>query len=307
MIYLTGAKMILADSTEVGQEIGRGRYGTVYKAQSKYGMTVAAKKFNSVSDNSKACMEFHNAVRQSVTCEHENILKIINTIPENENKDAWIIMEYAEYGDLAAFVKGYFTELGGLPTESKLKSQIAEGLKYLHDIQIVHRDIKPENIMVTKSNRNNEIILKIGDFGIAKFLEINKSTCSTNCGTLPYKAPEFWLKTRDDGLSYGKSVDIFSLGLTYLALHQAKEGEDLHPCIEDSDDDDVRRMNKNMSIANIMTNRHNYKQPELMVIRDRQNDSYKVKVLKQLIRDMTKFSPEQRPDINEVTDRLRQM
>ena len=67
---------------------------------------------------------------------------------------------------------------------------------------IIHRDIKPANIFVSKRGD-----YKLGDFGIAKISD-NSIISGTRVGTPTYMAPEIY-----SGESYGKEVDIYSLGL----------------------------------------------------------------------------------------------
>jgi serine/threonine protein kinase len=55
----------------------------------------------------------------------------------------------------------------------------------MHNHKIVHRDIKLENIFVRKIDKSS-LVCKIGDFGLARFVEI---TASSNCGTQNYMAP----------------------------------------------------------------------------------------------------------------------
>lgn len=40
-------------------------------------------------------------------------------------------------------------------------TQLAEGLNYLQQMQLIHRDIKPANILI------NEGVIKIADFGFS--------------------------------------------------------------------------------------------------------------------------------------------
>ena len=64
-------------------------------------------------------------------------------------------------------------------------NQLIRGLEAIHRHNIVHRDIKPENIFVRRTDKNG-LVCKIGDFGLARFLEVN---ANSNCGTQNYMAP----------------------------------------------------------------------------------------------------------------------
>ena len=89
---------------------------------------------------------------------------------------------------------------------TQLTFQIAVGILFLHNMEIIHRDIKPGNIMV----KNNTI--KIGDFGFAtkdKFAE-------TNLGSLPYQAPEIFVA--DEGKAYDNKVDVWALNTIFYRL-----------------------------------------------------------------------------------------
>ena len=65
---------------------------------------------------------------------------------------------------------------------------VLSGLKFLKDsLSVTHRDVKPSNILV-KKNQDDQIEIKLCDFGIAGNL-IN-SLAKTNVGCKPYMAPE---------------------------------------------------------------------------------------------------------------------
>ena len=79
---------------------------------------------------------------------------------------------------------------------------IAQALVLCDKKNIIHRDIKPDNIMVSASGD-----YKLVDFGIARNME-RASQASTKAGSYPYMAPEVQMHQH-----YGKSVDIYSLGI----------------------------------------------------------------------------------------------
>jgi serine/threonine protein kinase len=68
--------------------------------------------------------------------------------------------------------------------------QIIEGIKYLHDNDIVHRDVKPENILMTDLSPMARVVLT--DFGSAKRLNSANGLVrmhTVNVGTTEYRAP----------------------------------------------------------------------------------------------------------------------
>lgn len=89
---------------------------------------------------------------------------------------------------------------------------IVDGIKYCHDLNIAHRDLKPENLLYL--SEDDESIIKISDFGLAKLLDSSDKMMSTVCGTPSYLAPEII-----SGNKYTTQCDIWSIGvILYLLL-----------------------------------------------------------------------------------------
>lgn len=119
----------------------------------------------------------------------------------------YIVMEYADGGDLAAKIKDrktYFTENEILHTFI----QLALAVKYIHDRKVLHRDLKAQNIFLMKDGT-----VKLGDFGIARVLENTFQLCHTRIGTPYYLSPEIC-----EGKTYNSKTDIWSLGCILYEL-----------------------------------------------------------------------------------------
>ena len=110
-----------------------------------------------------------------------------------------------------------------------LMRQIAKGIAFLHQNNIVHRDIKPGNILLKSCN--GYAVVKLGDFGLSKFLDPDDMTSamSSNVGTLTFKAPEFWDRQPDERVRYHRNIDVYAAGLTFTAMLQAKPDHSLVP------------------------------------------------------------------------------
>ncbi|KAI8918535.1 kinase-like domain-containing protein [Powellomyces hirtus] len=85
-------------------------------------------------------------------------------------------------------------------------AEITQGLKHIHDLNLVHLDLKPGNIFITLGGT-----LKIGDFGLAARAPVSRF--DDREGDRTYIAPEI---LRD--LTFGKPADVFSLGLIILEI-----------------------------------------------------------------------------------------
>lgn len=98
--------------------------------------------------------------------------------------------------------------------------QLAEALRYAHQMDVIHRDIKPSNIMLGKDGRS----IKILDFGIARVAETDalqaqqlKTQIGQVLGTPRYMSPEQALGHELDGRS-----DLFSVGVVLYELITGK-------------------------------------------------------------------------------------
>ena len=116
-------------------------------------------------------------------------------------------MEYLNSGTLSDVL-----ERNGMP-QMKIAldwlTQIARGLKAIHDAGVIHRDIKPENILFDRNGR-----IKISDFGISTDNETPDFPVDSLTGTINFLCPEYISKGVCDHRG-----DIYAWGVTaYLLL-----------------------------------------------------------------------------------------
>ena len=193
-----------SDLYEMKEVIGKGKFGVVNLGiHRKTGQQVAIKILN--KENIKT-LEDKELVQIEIgilkLCHHPNIVRLLDHL---ENTDyIYIVTEYIEGGTLGQYFKKKkfnFSERQAM----NIMSQLASGVKYLHQYGIVHRDLKPDNIMITQQNEYG--VIKIMDFGLSKIVSPHEKMVD-GYGTLSYVAPEVLLRT-----PYNKEVDIWSMGV----------------------------------------------------------------------------------------------
>jgi serine/threonine-protein kinase len=193
---------------EIQAELGRGGFGTVFRAfDPTVGRLVALKVL--VSDAGKDLVtRFRTEATAAGNLRHENIVTIYEF--GDDKGLAFIAMEYLEGEDLQKVL------VSGKPLtlleKISIMTQAAAGLDCAHRHGVVHRDVKPANIRLLPDGR-----VKIMDFGIARLIRDAGVARLTRrghlLGTLLYMAPEQLMGSDTDALS-----DIFAYGVTFYEL-----------------------------------------------------------------------------------------
>jgi len=189
---------------EVLGELGQGAMGTVYQARDPLiDRVVAIKTINlSLALDEKEEYEgrFYQEAKAAGGLNHPNIVTIYDVGKSGDV--AYIAMELLDGCEL----RDILDEEPILPLEQVLDivAQVAEGLHYAHEHDIVHRDIKPANVMVLRNGH-----AKITDFGIARmaFSAVRTQTGMV-LGSPKYMSPE-----QVKGKEIDQRSDVFSLGV----------------------------------------------------------------------------------------------
>lgn len=129
-----------------------------------------------------------------------------------ESDKLYIVTELAKGGDIGAKVKRHLSRKE-LMSEEMIWGffiQICQGLRNIHNANILHRDIKAANIFLVTARE-----VKIGDLGVAKITK--GGMAHTQIGTPYYMSPEIWRNR-----PYNKKSDIWSLGCLLYELASLK-------------------------------------------------------------------------------------
>ena len=135
---------------------------------------------------------------------HENIIRLLNIIKAENNKDLYLVFDYMET-DLHAVIRANILQE---IHKQFVIYQLLKGLKYIHAGELIHRDLKPSNILL-----NSECHAKIADFGLARSVAFKEDEGSAPVlteyvATRWYRAPEILLGST----KYTKAVDMWSVG-----------------------------------------------------------------------------------------------
>ncbi|KAI9591449.1 kinase-like domain-containing protein [Syncephalis fuscata] len=224
------------------QQLGAGGFGEVYYGETRCNkMPIAAKISKKQKAKGAANNDHFNIFDEEkdmiiAAQEHSSIIKLVGA--HNTELHSYLILEYLNGGNLFNYCMCH----GPLPEQEAkyIFQQILNGVKHLHDRNIVHLDIKLENILLRQHAKYPSIV--ITDFGLARKLVLKNPTINGICGTIGYMAPDVILRSKNSNQlikdilkkkrslknilcgsqfteqGYGKDADQWSLGVTLHAL-----------------------------------------------------------------------------------------
>ena len=149
---------------------------------------------------------------------NDNVIRLYQILNDNKKDKTYLIMELAQKGPLVTLNekngvfcinKNYKDDIYDEKLMKKWILDIAKGLKFLHENNVVHRDIKSDNILIDKNGN-----CKIADFGCSIKLKNNQADLfSKTEGNMYFFPPEFVDGKSKKQFGY-KPVDIWAFGVS---------------------------------------------------------------------------------------------
>jgi serine/threonine-protein kinase len=198
----------------IGDEIGRGGMGVVYRAKREdLGTTVAVKVLRERFPSADRLRRFLAEQRLLARLQHPGIARLLDA-GAAEDGTPFFVMEFVEGTPITAYCSRR-----GLSVDERVRlfRQVCKAVRYAHRNLVVHRDLKPSNVLVTDAASGP--LVKLLDFGIAKLLAHDSSEDGphTRTGerllTPAYAAPE-----QVDARPISTSVDVYALGALLYEL-----------------------------------------------------------------------------------------
>jgi len=202
---------------DIQQKLGKGAYAVVFKGIDKKSKNVVAMKkiFDAFQNATDAQRTFREIMYLQALTGHENIIRLQNVLKAENDLDIYLVFDYMET-DLHAVIRANILE----PVHKQfIVYQTLKALLYCHSGDLVHRDLKPSNLLL-----NEECLLKVADFGLARSLSALKksdegaSVLTDYVATRWYRAPEILLGST----CYTKAVDMWAVGCIIAEMFVGK-------------------------------------------------------------------------------------
>lgn len=224
------------------EEIGRGSFGSVRKViREADNKLMVRKEIRYGHMNSKERQQLIAECTILSQLKHDNIVEFYHWDYDSGSDILFLYMEYCSKGDLSQLIRYYKLKRRYVPEELiwRIMVQILMALFRCHygrdlpklqtvyDVEeeptkskgkvVIHRDLKPGNIFLTANDNDfdqtlqtvdySKVIIKLGDFGLAKSLQSSIEFATTYVGTPYYMSPEVL-----NDKPYSPLSDIWSLG-----------------------------------------------------------------------------------------------
>lgn len=197
----------------IGALAGKGGFATVYKVTDLETNECFALKVCSRQKliETKTLTKLQTEIAVHRRMKHPNICKFMRTFQDEWN--IYLVLELCDGTTLMDLSKHPNRKSGfSIPETQFIMIQLLSSAHYMHENNVIHRDLKLGNVML-----DDNMNLKVGDFGLAAQLVYEGERKKTVCGTPNYIAPEILLNG-NNGVGHSFEVDVWSIGVILYTL-----------------------------------------------------------------------------------------
>ena len=186
---------LVAGKYRLTRLLGRGGMGAVWEGtHTSLGTRVAVKFIDAeYAESPEARSRFENEARAAAKLRSKHVVEVYDHGVSDDGRP-FIVMEYLQGEPLDKRLD----RVGRLPAKetAQIMLQVCRALTKAHAAGVVHRDLKPENVFLVWDDEEGTDVVKVVDFGIAKFTDasLGASSSSTRTGSVlgtpHYMSPE---------------------------------------------------------------------------------------------------------------------
>jgi serine/threonine-protein kinase len=203
---------------ELVSRIAQGGMGEVWRAKDiRLGRVVAVKAVHPhyLNSNPKALLIFQDEARAGACLLGEpNVIAVLDIVEHVDaaERSYFIVMEFVDGATLSRWIGEIAPKIDEVTRyyiNVYIAWQLCRAMQSAHGLGILHRDMKPLNAFIAATG-----ILKIGDFGLARFIEaVTRTHTVARSMSAAYAAPEQWREEK-----HGETTDVYQLGCTLYQL-----------------------------------------------------------------------------------------
>jgi serine/threonine protein kinase len=216
-----------------GEKLGSGAFGCVFRGQlpdqqcavkvllevGKELILNSSEKHGNIAVQEEGLKTFERERKYLLDINHENIVKLLDicTYPARQQDLPCLVMELLDC-NLRQYLTKYTEDHLPVPLicQISLNRDIANGLAYLHEKNIIHRDLCGDNVLISKRDGDIDATAKIGDFGLSRIIDTQAITHSIS--SIQHRPGYLPNGTTGSSKDYDLSLDIFMFGVVMVQI-----------------------------------------------------------------------------------------
>ncbi|XP_033135699.1 serine/threonine-protein kinase STY8 isoform X2 [Brassica rapa] len=188
---------------KIEKKVASGSYGDLHKG-TYCSQEVAIKFLKPERVNTEILREFSQEVYIMRKVRHKNVVQFLGACTRSPT--LCIVTEFMARGSIYDFLHKQKCAFK-LQTLLKVALDVAKGMCYLHQNNIIHRDLKTANLLMDEHG-----LVKVADFGVAR-VQIESGVMTAETGTYRWMAPEVI-----EHKPYSHKADVFSYAIVLWEL-----------------------------------------------------------------------------------------